>query len=128
MTPLPKHAGDFDRVDLKVIQQNEFIMGAMDFLMMQLTQGDDKFVADFYAHRSRLRKRDVMGIRRPPCAFQTELVGHIFGGHFNQLLAAPVCKVYFPDRASPSVETACPKTFRRWCSTAGRAGSCENCQ
>ena len=49
-------------------------------------------------------------------------------GVINHLLAAPFCKADFLDCASPSVETACPKTFRRWCSITGRADSCESCQ
>ena len=50
-------------------------MGVMDFSMMQSAQGDDKFVTDFHAHGAGLCEGNVMGIGRPPCAFQAQLVG-----------------------------------------------------
>jgi hypothetical protein len=50
----------------------------VDFSMMAATQWDCELIADFAAKRTRLRKSQMMGVRRPAAADQARLLGNQF--------------------------------------------------
>ena len=73
----PEHAGGREWIYSGLSPPRPFIAAAMDLAMMRATQRHRKFVAHLATERTRLRKAQMVRIRRPPTANQTRLLHHM---------------------------------------------------
>ena len=78
MAFFPKPLGDVERVDSKIVPPGDFIASLMQLSVMAATERDGELIADFEAQGSRLRKLQVMRIRRLPPADEACLCGNEF--------------------------------------------------
>jgi hypothetical protein len=61
---LPELAGDLERINARCLPPGLLVARAMDRAMMRPAERDRELVARLAAHRARLHKSDVMGVRR----------------------------------------------------------------
>ena len=97
MSFVPKPFGNFQRVDIQVLPPGHLVAGLMQLSVMAAAKRHGKFVADFKAQGSRLRKAQVMRIgwltpadktrlrsNKPQVGFVTKTFG--FGNGQNALI------------------------------------------
>src|SRR5438132_8419507 len=73
---LPEPERDWKRIDVELLPPCGLITRAMKFAVMDPTNRDGELVAHSVAKRTRLGKREVMGIRRHAAAHKTRLSQH----------------------------------------------------
>jgi hypothetical protein len=74
----PQRCGNAQGIDSMGLPPGALIAAAVEFTMVQPTEGNGEAVANFPTHRPLLRKLDMMGIRRGSTAEETRLRSHKF--------------------------------------------------
>jgi hypothetical protein len=64
----PQGTSGNGRIEAHLFPPCRFIATAVDLAMMATTQRDSEFIADFAAKRPRLRKSQMMSVRRAAAA------------------------------------------------------------
>src|SRR6516165_6263199 len=75
MLPAPEVGGNHKGIDILALPPGALIAAPVELAMVQPTDRNGEAVADLAPHRSRLRKPEVMGIRRGSAADKTGLSG-----------------------------------------------------
>ena len=70
---LPKTSRDLEGIDLQILPPNYLVAGLMWLPMVASAERHSKLIANFKTECPRLRKTQVMRIRRLPPADQTRL-------------------------------------------------------
>ena len=78
MAFFPKPLGDLERVDSKIVPPGDFTASLVQLSMVAATERNGELIADFEAQGSRLRKLQVMRIRRLTPTDEACLCGNEF--------------------------------------------------
>ena len=73
---VPEFFGDLERLDMDIVPPGQFVARLMQRAMMVATQWHGELVADFETQGSRLRKPQVMRIRRLTSTNETWVRGN----------------------------------------------------